>query len=423
LMHLIPVDQIRVRDNRNRKIFTKDQLQLLAESLASSTGLIQLPVVRLAEDGKRELLAGERRMRAMQLLWTAGRTFSYMNEEVPLGQLPHALISEVDDLTARAIELEENIRRVDLTWQERVTAIAAFHVLQVARNPEQSLSDTSIELGYRPSYPIKNATILAKHLNDPDIARAKTPHEAMKLLSRKVEREFRAEAIVAHFESGQLGKHFLHLASVEDFLPTLPAASFDVILTDPPYGVNAETFHANMTLFHEYDDDWESTQHKLYVLAVEGFRVAKQQAHAYVFCDVLTFSAVAEIFNEAGWSVWPRPLIWSKDVGHIPNAQLGPRRQYECFLYANKGNRPVIMLYPDVISCPTVKDKLHAAQKPVDLFVNILRRSVNPGDTVLDPFCGTGTVFEAAERCQCVATGCDDDASCVQIAQERMKAL
>lgn len=422
-MHLLPLEQIRIREDRNRKLFTEEQVERLAESLASSTGLIHLPVVRKSEDGSFELLAGERRMRAMQMLWAAGKSFSYMGSPIEPGLVPHALISEVDEVTARAIELEENIRRIDLTWQERVAAIAAFHALQEARNPTQSFAETGLELGHNPNSPstrVKNATILAKHLNEPEVAKAKTEAEAMKALVRKVEREFRAEAAIAYTSDG---KHTLRLEDAATFLPSLPLESFDVLLTDPPYGIDAGTFRANMVELHEYEDSWEATEAVLIVLAEESFRVAKKQAHAYVFCDVLRFHEVAEIFTSAGWAVWPRPLIWVKDVGHIPNAQMGPQRRYECLMYANKGNRPVTMLYPDVIVVPAVNNKLHAAQKPVDLFVNLLRRSINPGDSVLDPFCGTGTIFEAAEKMNCTATGCDSDAVAVQIAQERIKAL
>lgn len=424
-MHLCPVEEIKIRQGRNRKLFSEEHIKTLAESIASSTGLIQLPVVTVLPDGTRELLAGERRLRAMQLLWASGREFHYMGELVPKGQIPHSLISEVDLLTARAIELEENIQRVNLTWQERVQSIAALHELRVSQNPDHTQKDTRIELGFGASYEtdIKDAVMLSRHLDDPVIASAPTTKDAVKRLARKLENAFRAGLAVAGMDMSNSSKHHLQLGNAEELLAGLPENTFEVILTDPPYGVDAGTFRASMNVMHEYDDDWDSVKHLLIVLASQGYRVAKQQAHAYVFCDVLMFPDVRDIFDDSGWAVWPRPLIWFKDVGHIPNANLGPQRRYECILYANKGNKVVTGLYPDVISCPAVNEKFHAAQKPVDLLVNLLRRSVMTGDKILDPFCGSGSIFEAAEKCQCSATGFDNDPSCVQFASERIKAL
>src|SRR6185312_15391538 len=39
----------------------------------------------------------------------------------------------------------------------------------------------------------------------------------------------------------------------------------------------------------------------------------------------------------------------------------------------------------------------YPTQKPVALLERILQASTNPGDLVLDPFCGCGTTIEAAE--------------------------
>lgn len=424
-MHLAPVDSISIRQGRNRRVFSEEHLATLAESIASDIGLLQLPVVRQHSDGRLELLAGERRLRAMQLLWAANRQFHYMRQPIPIGQFPHALINELDELAARAIELDENIQRVDLSWQERVTAIAELHALRKAQNPEQTARDTAVEIGYSGGGVIREAEIVARHLNDPQVATAPTVKDAMKRLRRKLELEFRAGAVLEAADSAPPleSKHTLRMGDMTELMLQLPTGSFDIILTDPPYGVNAETFRAKMTTMHEYDDDWDSVEHLILVLASEGIRVTKPTAHAYVFCDLLMFSSLQDIFEEAGWDVWPRPLIWVKDVGHIPNANLGPQRRYECILFANKGNKPVQALYPDVAIVPAVNNKFHAAEKPVDLLVNLLRRSVIAGDRVLDPFCGSGSVFEAAEKCQCLATGFELDAANVQYAQERLKTL
>ncbi len=40
----------------------------------------------------------------------------------------------------------------------------------------------------------------------------------------------------------------------------------------------------------------------------------------------------------------------------------------------------------------------YPTQKPVALLERIIQASSNPGDVVLDPFCGCGTTIDAAEK-------------------------
>ena len=51
---------------------------------------------------------------------------------------------------------------------------------------------------------------------------------------------------------------------------------------------------------------------------------------------------------------------------------------------------PLISQAQECLRCPT--------QKPVALLERIIQTSSNPGDVVLDPFCGCGTTIDAAEK-------------------------
>lgn len=62
---------------------------------------------------------------------------------------------------------------------------------------------------------------------------------------------------------------------------------------------------------------------------------------------------------------------------------------------------PVNSWWPDVkkITSPTDPEKLgYPTQKSVELMERILNASSNPGDVVLDPFCGCGTTVHAAQK-------------------------
>jgi ParB family chromosome partitioning protein len=104
----IAVDKI-IAGNNDRKQFNKQELQELANSIAEH-GLAQPPTLRPVGDGMYEIVAGERRTRAMRdvLGWT----------HIP------AIVRELDDEKASAIMLIENIERKDLNPIEEAHAYA-----------------------------------------------------------------------------------------------------------------------------------------------------------------------------------------------------------------------------------------------------------------------------------------------------------
>ncbi len=78
-------------------------------------------------------------------------------------------------------------------------------------------------------------------------------------------------------------------------------------------------------------------------------------------------------------------------------------------LFASKGGKPFSTLYSDVIGVPNLKNRVHAAQKPVKLYRPLITRNCLPGDPMLDPCCGSGTIFRAAALTKTIATGIELD--------------
>ena len=206
-----------------------------------------------------------------------------------------------------------------------------------------------------------------------------------------------------------------------------PPGVYDVILTDPPYGMGADTFGDSGGLAegaHGYKDDYETFLGCAASIAAEGFRITKPQAHLYCFCDFDKFSQLKALCIEAGWSVFRTPLVWYKKSGmRAPWPLEGPQRKYECILYAVKGKRPVLKMLGDVLDYGPDMNLGHAAQKPVALLQDLLSRSCLPGHAVLDPFCGSGSVFEAAHALKVRATGVELDTASYAIAMKRIQAL
>ncbi|MFD2867404.1 chromosome partitioning protein ParB [Kurthia sp. 3B1D] len=106
----LPMDKIQPNRYQPRTIFDSGKLAELAQTIESH-GVIQPIVVREVEDGIFEIIAGERRYRAMQSLnWT----------EAP------AIIREMSERETASIALIENLQREELTAIEEAHAYQAL---------------------------------------------------------------------------------------------------------------------------------------------------------------------------------------------------------------------------------------------------------------------------------------------------------
>ena len=107
VLRQLPVECIVRGRYQPRQDLREDTLRELAESIRAQ-GVVQPVVVRPIGDGRYELIAGERRWRAAQL--------------VELREVP-AVVREVSDQAAIAMALIENIQREDLNPLEEAAAL------------------------------------------------------------------------------------------------------------------------------------------------------------------------------------------------------------------------------------------------------------------------------------------------------------
>lgn len=393
-METIKLSEI-IIENRQRRHFDEAELAKLSKSIRTK-GLLHPPV--LQADGK-TLVAGERRLRAIQLLYDLDVPIRCGGQEIPLGEVPFTRINELSEDDLMEAELEENVLRQDLTWHEHAAAVKALHELRSKQNPAQTITDTASEvLGRRAAgAQVSDTTkeiLVAEHLDDPEISSAPNVKEAYRRLRRKVEETHKAE-LAKQFKTKETPHHIHHGSFQED----LPApASIDVIITDPPYGIGADDFGSMNPAGHGYDDSPEYFQEVINDFAEASAKVAKPAAHLYLFCDYTNFESLKSLMASHGWTPWKLPLIWAKDpsIGAIPLLDHSPRRTYECILYAWRGEKPLLAVYPDVISIPQQSRTRFAAEKPPELYLNLLRRSARPGDSLWDPFAGAGPLIPAA---------------------------
>ncbi|MFN7131582.1 MAG: DNA methyltransferase, partial [Myxococcales bacterium] len=65
--------------------------------------------------------------------------------------------------------------------------------------------------------------------------------------------------------------------------------------------------------------------------------------------------------------------------------------------------------------------RIHTTEKPVDLLQYLVEKSTAPGDLVVDPFMGSGSLLEAALRTGRRAVGVELDEEYCEAAAERLE--
>lgn len=407
---------------RQRKEFAPSHIQDLKRSITSK-GLLH-PIV-LSETGA--LIAGECRLRAMSELHEEGVVFRCHDLDVPSGMVPFTRISDLSDLELQEAEFEENILRANLTWQEEMEAKARIHQIRLAVNPAQSVAATAREIATKartnPTTTAINlhaALLVNEHRNNPKVKAAKSLSQAHKAILDEIETDLTAELITKGITQSLVDHQLIHGDALIE-LPKLKPGSVDVILTDPPYGINADTSKGDSQ--HFYDDSPEAALEVCKAILHHGFTLAKPRAVLFMFCDVDYFVTLRTFAQQQGWSTWRTPLIYDKgEIGHAPWGKAGFVRTSEYILFAVKGQRE---LYKpggsDVISSQHhPRGKLHAAEKPVALLTHLLQRAALQGDVILDPCAGSGGIFEACTNLKLRAIGIEKSKEYYNTALVRM---
>lgn len=435
-MKLLAISDLKIAPNRQRQEFDPEALMELTESIRDR-GLLHAIVVR-EEGSDFYLVSGERRLRAIKDLFMLGDTLTYDGQIIPLDHIPTVTLGELSILDAEEAELDENLKRRDLSWQEHSEALLRLKRLREAQAAQAglatpSVADIALEVvgrsdgAYQDN--IRKELLVAQHLDDPEVSKAKNVTEAFKILKKKEEQKDLATraAIVGTTYSASV--HKCHNKDCLEWLAKeAPKGYYDVILTDPPYGMGADNFGDSgggyLTITHQYDDSYESWKKLMEKWCGLAYEVAKPQAHAYVFCDIDRFHELKFFMEGAGWYVFRTPFIIEKvGSGRVPLPEHGPRRQWEMLLYAIKGKKPVTHIYPDVIKTTADESFGHGAQKPVALYQNLLLRSARPGDRALDTFGGTGTLIPASQILQVEATVVEKDPVSYGICLKRLELL
>jgi len=200
----------------------------------------------------------------------------------------------------------------------------------------------------------------------------------------------------------------------------IESGSVDMILTDPPYTTPVVTGFGR-EIVKNYAD-FSIQESFVRCLKLEFERVLKPAAPVFMFCDEKYYPQIFKIFYT--WHS-TQMIVWDKQrIG------MGKpfRKRHELIIYANRETMEYNRTegtthYPTVLQCkPVGKEKVHGAQKPVELIESLIRGFSHEGETVLDCFMGSGTTGVACKNLNRKFIGIELDEQYFKIAQERISA-
>jgi site-specific DNA-methyltransferase (adenine-specific) len=201
----------------------------------------------------------------------------------------------------------------------------------------------------------------------------------------------------------EVGTNKIHNVDCLEFINTLPDNCIDLVLTDPPYGMSYKSNYRK--------DKYESIENDSNIEwlpeIVEGcFRVLKDGTHAYFFCSFHNI----EIFKSEIQKKFEfkNILVWMKNNTGMGDLDGDYAPQYEFCIYARKGSRKLNgSRDSNIIRYNKTGNNHHPTEKPVDLMAYLIKKSSNDGETVFDPFIGSGATAITCKMLNRKYIGCE----------------
>lgn len=189
------------------------------------------------------------------------------------------------------------------------------------------------------------------------------------------------------FERVEIGNAVLYLGDCREVLPTLPKV--DAVITDPPYGIGYP-YEGYEDSIENLDDliagfmPWSLANAERVVVTPGVSNVQRYPQADWI--AAWTWETTAT-FGKLGYSQWQPILFYGKDLAGFGNVN-----------GVIKSDR--IHFAGGAAKIDHAAGEVHTCPKPLQFVVRLLGRFTLEGESVLDPFMGSGTTGVA-----CANTG------------------
>lgn len=204
----------------------------------------------------------------------------------------------------------------------------------------------------------------------------------------------------------------------------IPTGSVDMVITDPPYTMTkrGKSCRPNYMPDNMGENVFDGEIPETVKWIGDCFRVLKEKSHFYTFCNTNDLENYLTVARTIGFQLH-NVISMIKDTG-MPNRWY--LKNVEFILFFRKGAAKPIndMSSRDwvKVKMPTIHSgKLHITQKPLQLIEKLISNSCEIGDTVLDPFMGSGTTGVACKNLNRDFIGIEKDPEYFRLAKKRIE--
>jgi len=400
----VKVEEVTIKSIKVGDRFREDMGDLthLIDSIKEK-GIVQ----PLTISSKKELVAGERRLRAAK--------------EAGLTKVPVIIRKISSELDGREIELIENAARKDFTWVERANLEKRIFELKKEVDPDWSERDQAALMEHSKGAVGRRLQLAGIMEAVPELADCKTEDEAWKKY-KKLEEEIVINQLINEGDSKykeaakwaddhyKIGDAFKGMAKINNNV-----VSF--IEVDPPYAVELEkrkSRNQDLAAMDRYNEVEESDYPEFVgKMAKLCFNALKDNTFCIWWFGQEWYPVVLEQLRGAGFSVNPVPAIWVKgEAGQTASPDTMLASSYEPFFVARKGQPKLRKAgRSNVFSFKPVapQAKIHPTERPLDLMVEIVETFAYPSMMMACPFMGSGVTLRAAYKNSMTGFGWDFD--------------
>jgi len=212
------------------------------------------------------------------------------------------------------------------------------------------------------------------------------------------------------------------IADCLEWLPTLPDNSVDLIIADPPYGINyISGWYKNGNPFTPIHNDKTFNRSLNQARMLECYRVLKNNSASFVFAGYQNIDDWIKLSKECGFT-YKNLVVWVKNNWTAGDLKGNFANQHELILFLTKGRFILPNCRPsNVINCPREPPSFHPTTKPLDLIINLIEKTTSENATIIDPFLGSGTTLRACLETGRSGIGCEKNIEYEPIIKERIR--
>jgi len=226
----------------------------------------------------------------------------------------------------------------------------------------------------------------------------------------------------------------------------------DLTFLDPPFNQGKDySYHEDLM---ENEDYWSMMKE----VCQNTYELTSQGGAIYFMQREKNTEFVLKCLRETNWS-FQNLIVWKKKTSAVPSSNRNGK-QYQIIVFATKGERPRIFnklrispplpsnykyeretgmfvtdIWDDIRELTSgyfagneaLRDKngdrIHKQQSPIALLLRIILSSSKIGDTIFDPFTGTGTTLAVALQLQRNSIGIEIDPKNAEHIKKRLQTI